>query len=432
MRNQDEGKLPHPAHRLVTWYEQGHRQLPWRNTKDPYRILVSETMLQQTRVETVIPYYYAFLEQFPNIPSLAAAPVEAVLKQWQGLGYYSRARNLKKAAEAIVEHFEGVMPDTLESLLSLPGVGPYTAGAVASIAFDRPAPAVDGNVLRVIARFCGLDNFVDTPAAKRKITDIVSNWLTEEQEQPSLFTQSIMELGAMVCTPRSPKCLSCPLQADCIAFQAGRTLPRKTPKKKRKAFRVVAFWLENEQGILLQKRPESGLLAGMWQLPAVEMEMGGATGFGTAANLRAGTRGQSGLKKDRVRGHYDQIGLLSDHELDVILNELVINTMLQAAPRESIQSAEEGEKYPQAANADSNSGEKEKLQSYVQIGEEKHIFTHLEWHVQVYRPVGVNLDDIHIADSLEMRFVPRKEISSYVLPRVYEKIIGTMLGERVR
>jgi A/G-specific adenine glycosylase len=415
MKSQQEaGKLPHPAHRLVTWYKQAHRQLPWRNTKDPYRILVSETMLQQTRVETVIPYYHAFLERFPDISSLAAAEEDEVLKQWQGLGYYSRARNLKKAAEVVVSQHGGVMPDTIESLLSLPGVGPYTAGAVASIAFDKPAPAVDGNVLRVIARFCGIVDPIDTLAAKRKVTEIVSQWGMEEQ--PSLFTQSIMELGATVCTPRSPKCDVCPLKEDCVAYLTGQTdvLPLKTPKKPRKIIRVIAFWLENEQGILLEKRPNHGLLAGMWQLPSVETDWKDGDQKNTGevhetnllvpdAELDSGSGSKLGPK----------LGSKLDAELDSQLVRLV--TMPRGAEQVTTSRAAE-----------------EKLRSYVLVGEEKHIFTHIEWRVQVFRPVGINLSQVEFAPDREMMFVQRAEIRQYVLPRVYEKIIGSILGERVR
>ncbi len=370
------GKLSHPAHRLVAWYNLNHRELPWRKTKDPYRILVSETMLQQTRVETVIPYYHAFLERFPTVFDLAHAEMDEVLKLWQGLGYYSRARNLKKAAEAIVEQYDGIIPSAVDELLTLPGIGPYTAGAVASIAFDIPAPAVDGNVLRVVARYFGIDDPVDKPIAKRKITEIVRSFA--EEEKPSLFTQSVMELGATVCTPKSPSCLICPLKDDCIAFATGKTneLPYKTPKKPKKIIQVIGFWLENEQGILLEKRPNRGLLAEMWQLPAIELA---DEKFPASA---------------------------SEEMLDDLLSKFIFLPSSLPSPCD--------------------------LKSYVLVGEEKHIFTHIEWRVRVFRPVGLDLSHIRFAKDRVMVFSPRQEIKHYVLPRVYEKIIGSILGERVR
>lgn len=255
---------------LLPWYESHARSLPWRENRDPYRVWVSEIMLQQTRVEAVIGYYARFLEAFPTVDSLADADEDRLLKLWEGLGYYSRARNLQKAAQKIVAEHGGVFPRDYGSIRALPGVGDYTAGAIASICFDQPHAAVDGNVLRVSARYLDDDTPIDEPPFKKSVTENL------EKIYPAgacgTFTQSLMELGATVCTPRSPKCAVCPLAAQCLANKHGTaaSLPVKNPKKDKKLVRKTVFLLWCGDELALCRREESGLLGGMWELPNVD------------------------------------------------------------------------------------------------------------------------------------------------------------------
>lgn len=257
---------------LVTWYETEKRDLPWRREQDPYKIWVSEIMLQQTRVETVIPYFNRFMEQFPTIESLANADEEAVLKAWEGLGYYSRVRNLQSAVREVSESYGGTVPADKNQFLALKGVGPYTGGAVLSIAYGLPEPAVDGNVMRVISRILTVWDDIAKPSTRKIFEQAVGTLMYEED--PSSFNQALMELGATICTPTSPSCLLCPVQTHCQAFEEGvqRELPVKTKKKSTKKVRLGAVVLEAPDGtILIEKRPETGLLANMWQFPNTEL-----------------------------------------------------------------------------------------------------------------------------------------------------------------
>ena len=257
---------------LLAWYKENKRSLPWREDTSPYRVWVSEIMLQQTRVEAGRSYFQRFMEELPRVESLANVGDEALMKLWEGLGYYSRARNLKKAAGIVVEKYGGELPDSYEELLALPGIGPYTAGAVASIAFGLPVPAVDGNVLRVISRIGARREDVSQPAVKKawekEITEIIP------QECPGDFNQALMELGAIVCLPNgAPKCGSCPVAELCQASRLGiqEELPVKKAKKGRKIEEKTVFILLNDrQEMALRKRPEKGLLSGMWELPWLE------------------------------------------------------------------------------------------------------------------------------------------------------------------
>lgn len=260
---------------LVTWYEAEKRDLPWRRERDPYKIWVSEIMLQQTRVDTVIPFFHQFMEQFPTVESLAYADEEAVMKAWEGLGYYSRARNLQSAVREVAESYGGTVPADKEEFLSLKGVGPYTGGAVLSIAYGLPEPAVDGNVMRVMSRLLALWDDIAKPASRKVFEQAVRHVMYEED--PSSFNQALMELGATVCTPTSPACLLCPVQNHCEAFEQGvqRELPVKTKKKSDKKVRMGAVVLQAPDGtVLIEKRPEKGLLANLWQFPNVELPVG--------------------------------------------------------------------------------------------------------------------------------------------------------------
>ncbi|TLS48983.1 A/G-specific adenine glycosylase [Paenibacillus antri] len=257
---------------LLAWYRVQKRDLPWRRSRDPYHIWVSEVMLQQTRVETVKPYFKRFVTLFPTVDALAKAPEEKVLKAWEGLGYYSRARNLQSAAREVSERYGGTVPDTKERFSELKGVGPYTAGAVMSIAFNRREPAVDGNVMRVLSRYFCIEEDV-AKGGTRAMMERLQYELIPEGEA-SDFNQAIMELGALVCTPKSPHCLTCPVMERCAGRLEGKeeSLPIKTKAKPpRPEYRACALVVSEDGGsVLLRKRPATGLLADMWELPHVE------------------------------------------------------------------------------------------------------------------------------------------------------------------
>jgi len=252
---------------LLAWYERSKRALPWRENPAAYGTWVSEIMLQQTRAEAVKPYYTRFLAALPSIEALANADEDRLLKLWEGLGYYSRARNLKKTAQIIVREHNGVIPSDPEALLKLPGVGLYTAGAVASIAYGVPVPAVDGNVLRVCARLFADPSDIALGQTKRELSACLLRAMP--QDRPGDFNQALMELGACVCLPKSPNCGGCPLAEHCLAHAQGLTsqLPVKSPKKPRRIEQRHLLILRFEDTIALRRRPPKGLLAGLWELP---------------------------------------------------------------------------------------------------------------------------------------------------------------------
>lgn len=256
---------------LLGWYSHNKRILPWRENTDPYRVWVSEIMLQQTRVDTVIPYYCRFLERLPDIKSLAEAPEEELLKLWEGLGYYSRVRNMQKAARMIVEKFDGQFPVSYREILSLPGIGPYTAGAISSIAFERPVPAVDGNVMRVLSRITESGADIADPSVKKQMTEALA--AVYPGGHCGDFTQSLMELGAIVCLPNgAPLCGACPLNGICRAQQSGRQMdyPVQAPKPERKKESKTVLLLCCGDCVALRRRPESGLLGGLWEFPCLD------------------------------------------------------------------------------------------------------------------------------------------------------------------
>ena len=254
---------------LLAWYDRHARTLPWRGIHDPYRTWVSETMLQQTRVETVIGYYARFLQRFPTVAELAAAPEDDVLKMWEGLGYYSRARNLHKGAKQVVTEYGGVIPSSVEELRKISGIGPYTAGAIASIAFDQPVPAVDGNVIRVVSRLRGIRENVGVPSVRRALEGEASALVPADR--PGDFNQAVMDLGATICTPGTPSCERCPLQGECDAFAAGDAedlpvLPRKNPPKVLDYTICLIF---SGDRVLMRQRTEA-MLRGLWVFPMIE------------------------------------------------------------------------------------------------------------------------------------------------------------------
>ena len=256
---------------LITWFEKEQRVLPWRENQDPYRVWVSEIMLQQTKVDTVIPYYLRFMDKFPTLQALAEADEQEVLKAWEGLGYYSRARNLQTAVREVVDVYNAKVPDNPTDIGSLKGVGPYTQGAILSIAYNQPEPAVDGNVMRVLSRIL----FIKEDIAKQKTRKIFEHAVREliSESNPSYFNQGLMELGALICTPKKPSCLLCPVQEHCKAFEKGvqEELPVKIKKIKQTTHSYFALILEDNAGkVLIEKRPDEGLLAQLWQFPMID------------------------------------------------------------------------------------------------------------------------------------------------------------------
>jgi A/G-specific adenine glycosylase len=264
MRNQEV------SGQLISWFHKNKRSLPFRETSDPYKIWLSEIMAQQTQIKTVVEYYNRFIKIFPEVTDLAKASEEEVLKQWEGLGYYSRAKNLHKCAKVIAEEYNGIFPGEYEKLKALPGIGPYTAGAVGSIAFNLPVPAVDGNVLRVITRLYGLYDDIGLGKTKKKIEGIIKDIIPSNQ--CGSFNEALMELGAQVCIPRNPACKICPVRNWCKAFLENTIdyIPYKSKKAKAKKEKIIVLVVEKNGHWLLEKRPEKGLLASMWGFPIVQ------------------------------------------------------------------------------------------------------------------------------------------------------------------
>ena len=278
MKNNPKSLLLSPSERrrfrrrILGWYEGEKRGLPWRGEKDPYRIWVSEAMLQQTRAGTVRLRYPAFIERFPTLASLADAPLDAVLAEWQGLGYYGRARNLHRAAQQVSNDNEGEMPETRDALLALPGVGPYMAGAIASIAFGERCAAVDGNVLRVMSRILNLSIPVNTPAAQKTIQEETQALVP--RARPGDFNQALMDLGSRICLPRKPDCATCPVRSLCAGHQAGtqNALPVKIAKTPPAPYTLIQFLAMRDEMVLLSQRETVGLFGGMWELPGFMVE----------------------------------------------------------------------------------------------------------------------------------------------------------------
>lgn len=378
----EQETLTSAAHRLVSWYRRAQRKLPWRETSDPYAIWISETMLQQTRVDTVIPYYHRFLTAFPNVSALASASEDKVIKLWQGLGYYSRVRNLHRAAQQVVEKYGGLIPQDADSLALLPGIGPYTQGALLSIAFGQPHPAVDGNVLRVMSRYLALEEPIQTKSVQNKVFNAVRDWMTEVP--PAELSQALMELGATVCTPRTADCSGCPISAECHAYrlQMVESFPVRRPKAVRRQVDVVALWVDTKDGLLMQQRPSEGLLATLWQLPCVEIER----------------ESEAPLPEERQR---ERAGAL----YATILAADIANKYAAESPLE-----------------------------FALLMQERHIFSHIEWHVSVWRPIRVDGQPVipypvH-SDSTACRYVQQSGLDRLALPRVYERIIQSILNKK--
>lgn len=259
---------------LLRWYDENRRDLPWRRERDPYRIWVSEIMLQQTRVDTVIPYYERFLARFPDAATLAAAADDDVLTAWAGLGYYRRARQLHAGVREVVARYGGAVPSEPDELARLPGIGPYTAGAIASIAFNRPVPAVDGNVMRVLSRLFRLRDDVRQASARRRFEEVAASLVPVDR--PGDFNQALMELGALICIPGRPRCAGCPVQSHCEAYAAGEQteLPVRSRPPAPQEHELACAIIEADGRLFVERRPPDGLLASLWQFPTVELRPG--------------------------------------------------------------------------------------------------------------------------------------------------------------
>lgn len=249
--------------------------MPWRDELEPYKIWVSEIMLQQTRVDQATPYFNHFISLFPSVYDLAKASQQEVLKAWEGLGYYSRARNLHYAAKTVVKEYGGRLPETYDEIIKLKGIGPYTAAAVTSIAFNKPNAVVDGNVIRVLSRYYGIEDDVRSTKTRNKIQEFANRLIDEER--PGDFNQALMELGSVVCSPTSPKCTQCPVQASCIAAGTAKTevIPYKSPTKKKPHKHIGVGIIEDEDGkVLIALRPEDVMLGGLWEFPGGKQKEG--------------------------------------------------------------------------------------------------------------------------------------------------------------
>jgi len=271
----DDAHLPAFRERLLAWFDEARRPMPWRETDDPYRIWISEVMLQQTRVDQAWPYYERFTDAFPTVEALATADLDDVLRLWEGLGYYSRARNLHRAAQRVVDEYDGRVPDTEDEIRTLPGVGPYTAAAVLSIAYGRPLAVLDGNVIRVLTRIFAVADDVTSSRTRRHLQALADALLTPEH--PARFNEAMMELGATVCTPTNPDCPTCPLGDVCAAYGAGE--PERYPVSKKKKpvphHDIAVGVIADEAGrVLITKRPEDAMLGGLWEFPGGKVERG--------------------------------------------------------------------------------------------------------------------------------------------------------------
>ncbi len=308
-------KLDSLRRSLSAWFAVNRRALPWRETRDPYKIWVSEVMLQQTQVSTAIPYYTSFLDEFPYVSTLAAASQERVLKSWEGLGYYARARNLHRAAVEVCDRYQGRVPDEPVAFRALPGVGDYICAAVQSIAFDAPLAVVDGNVKRVLARLFEIDTPVNRPAGQREFQEAADRLL--ERGDPGTFNQAVMELGALVCRPAAPDCAACPVSSGCAAYTTGRqrVLPVRDKRRPRPTQHVAVGVIENGDRILVTRRKPEGLLGGLWEFPGGKIEEGESAGDACAREVRE----ETGLDVEVV-GHVARVSHGYTHfkvELDV-------------------------------------------------------------------------------------------------------------------
>ena len=366
----EEDKILSFRQKLLAWYDENKRDLPWRRSKNPYHIWVSEIMLQQTRVDTVIPYYERFLDWFPTVESLANAPEERLLKAWEGLGYYSRVRNMQTAAQQIMSEFEGKFPSTYEGISSLKGIGPYTAGAISSIAFNLPQPAVDGNVMRVLARLFEVNHDIGNPS-NRKIFQAMMEVLIDP-DRPGDFNQALMDLGSDIEAPVNPRPEESPVKEFSAAYQHGTMdrYPIKAPKKKPIPIYLKALVVQNSQGqFLLEKNESEKLLAGFWHFPLIEV--------------------------DEFSDQTQDLDLFSQVEEPIL--------ELGPSPQESFEQDYDFEVDWQD----------------LRFEEVKHIFSHRKWHIQII--AGRVAESQEYADR-EVLWLSPEEFSNYPLAKPQQKI----------
>lgn len=366
----EEDKIFSFRQKLLTWYDENKRDLPWRRSKNPYHIWVSEIMLQQTRVDTVIPYYERFLDWFPTVESLANAPEERLLKAWEGLGYYSRVRNMQTAARQIMSDFQGEFPSTYEGISSLKGIGPYTAGAISSIAFNLPQPAVDGNVMRVLARLFEVNHDIGNPS-NRKIFQAMMEVLIDP-DRPGDFNQALMDLGSDIEAPVNPRPEESPVKEFSAAYQHGtmNRYPIKAPKKKPIPIYLKALVVQNSQGqFLLEKNESEKLLAGFWHFPLIEVDE------------------------------------FSDQTQDLDLFSQVAEPILELGPSPQ-------ESFEQDYDLEVDWQD-------LRFEEVKHIFSHRKWHIQII--AGRVAETQEYADR-EALWLSPEEFSNYPLAKPQQKI----------
>ena len=366
----EEDKILSFRQKLLAWYDENKRDLPWRRSKNPYHIWVSEIMLQQTRVDTVIPYYERFLDWFPTVESLANAPEERLLKAWEGLGYYSRVRNMQTAAQQIMSEFEGKFPSTYEGISSLKGIGPYTAGAISSIAFNLPQPAVDGNVMRVLARLFEVNHDIGNPS-NRKIFQAMMEVLIDP-DRPGDFNQALMDLGSDIEAPVNPRPEESPVKEFSAAYQHGTMdrYPIKAPKKKPIPIYLKALVVQNNQGrFLLEKNESEKLLAGFWHFPLIEVDE------------------------------------FSDQTQDLDLFSQVAEPILELGPSPQ-------ESFEQDYDLEVDWQD-------LRFEEVKHIFSHRKWHIQII--AGRVTETQEYADR-EVLWLSPEEFSNYPLAKPQQKI----------
>lgn len=364
-----EEKIISFREKLLAWYDENKRDLPWRRSKNPYHIWVSEIMLQQTRVDTVIPYYERFLDWFPTVESLATAPEERLLKAWEGLGYYSRVRNMQAAAQQIMTDFGGQFPNTYEGISSLKGIGPYTAGAISSIAFNLPEPAVDGNVMRVLARLFEVNHDIGIPS-NRKIFQAMMEILIDP-ERPGDFNQALMDLGSDIEAPVNPRPEESPVKDFSAAYQNGTMdrYPIKAPKKKPVPIYLKALVVKNTQGqFLLEKNESEKLLAGFWHFPLIEVD-----NFSQEEQFDLFHQ----VAEESVNfGPSPEESFQQDYDLDVAWFDTYFETV-------------------------------------------KHVFSHRKWHVQI---VSGQVTDFHDFSDREVRWLLPEEFKDYPLAKPQQKI----------
>ena len=366
----EEDKILSFRQKLLTWYDANKRDLPWRRSKNPYHIWVSEIMLQQTRVDTVIPYYERFLDWFPTVESLANAPEERLLKAWEGLGYYSRVRNMQTASQQIMEDFDGEFPSTYEGISSLKGIGPYTAGAISSIAFNLPQPAVDGNVMRVLARLFEVNHDIGNPS-NRKIFQAMMEVLIDP-DRPGDFNQALMDLGSDIEAPVNPRPEESPVKDFSAAYKHGTMdrYPIKAPKKKPIPIYLKALVVQNSQGqFLLEKNESEKLLAGFWHFPLIEVDE------------------------------------FSDQTQDLDLFSQVAEPILELGPSPQ-------ESFEQDYDLEVDWQD-------LRFEEVKHIFSHRKWHIQI---IAGQVTKTQEYVDREVLWLSPEEFSNYPLAKPQQKI----------